>query len=124
MPPSTVKDRSTSSLNILILLRLLDLLLNVTLAHTPLPSTLSSHLRRHADSSIATQAAHLNGQEDQVDILKREVGRLWIVEVDDRDEEGQQYHEDQVGTPSDAADQDGRDHDDEEVPQPVGRYGD
>jgi len=118
--PSTIKDRLISSLNILILLGLFDLLLNVALAHASLPSTLGGHLGRHADPSIATQSTHLHRQEDQIDIFEREVRRLWIIEVDDRDEEGQQDHEDQVGTPSDAADQDGGDHDDEEVPQPMG----
>ena len=104
------------------MLHLLNLFLHIALGHTSLPDTLSSHLRRHADSGIAIETTHLFRQEDQVNVFEAEVRGLGVVEVDDRDEERQKDHEDQVRAPADAVDQHWRDHDDEEVPDPVARY--
>ena len=78
---------------------------------------------------LATSRAHLLADlnralgvvgEDKVDLLKRQVGRLRIAEVDERHEGEVERHEDQVGLPLQAVDDDGRDHHHEEVPQPVG----
>lgn len=46
--------------------------------------------------------------------------RLGVPEVQDGQEEGVQRGEEQVSSPANRVDQDGRDHDDEEVPDPVG----
>lgn len=46
--------------------------------------------------------------------------RLGVPEVQDGQEQGVQSGEEQVSSPADRVDQDGRDHDDEEVPGPVG----
>jgi hypothetical protein len=97
--------RLLTSLNILALLRLLDLLLYVAPAHTSLGNPLSCHLRRHPNPSIAAQATHLHWQEDKVDVFEAEVRSLGVEEVDDRNEEGQQNHENEVSAPSDTGDQ-------------------
>lgn len=70
------------------MLRLLDLLRHIALAHASLGDTLRSHLWGHANSRVAIQASHFLGQEDQVDVFKAEFGGLRVVEIDDWDEEG------------------------------------
>jgi hypothetical protein len=70
---------------------------------------------------LAELLAHLHSTlrvvgEDEVDLLERQVGGLGIAEVDERHEGEVQAHEDQVAFPCKAIDDDGRDHDNEEVP--------
>lgn len=61
--------------------------------------------------------------KNDVDLLERAAGRLRIEKVDDGEEDGVEDGEDQVRAPAAvarAAQHHRRDHDDEEVPQPVG----
>lgn len=63
---------------------------------------------------------HLPGRHpglrvQQINLLKREVGRFGIAEVDERDESEVCAHEDQVRFPLQPVDDDGGDHDDDEV---------
>jgi len=60
--------------------------------------------------------------EDNVDLLQAAACRLGVCEVDDREEDGVENGEEEVGTPTARAcviDQHGCDHDNEEVPKPV-----
>lgn len=66
--------------------------------------------------------------EDDIDLLQAAAGRLGVCVVDDGEEDSVESAEEQVGAPTVGArvvDEDGRDHDDEEIPQPVadGRAG-
>lgn len=45
--------------------------------------------------------------------------RFWVQEVQNREEDGVQDGEEEVGTPADLLDEHGSDHDDEEVPDPA-----
>lgn len=58
------------------MLNLLHLLSNIIFAQAPLTNTLSSHLRRHPNASVTAQSAHLDWQEDQVNVFETEVGSL------------------------------------------------
>jgi hypothetical protein len=102
----TASDPSTRD-PVLALLDLLDLLSNVSLAKASRCNTLGSHLWGHPYSRVASEASHLDWQEDQVDVFEAEIRSFRIIEIYDRTEERQQHHEDQVRAPSDAVDQDG-----------------
>ncbi|KAJ8113151.1 hypothetical protein OPT61_g4648 [Boeremia exigua] len=58
--------------------------------------------------------------EDEINLLERAAGSLRVQEVDDGEEDGIEDGEEQVGVGSDAVDEDGRNHDNEKVPEPVG----
>ncbi|KAK7437201.1 hypothetical protein Landi51_12222 [Colletotrichum acutatum] len=58
--------------------------------------------------------------EELVDIFQSEVARLGIEEADDWHKQEFGNHEDEVGLPLKTIDDDWGDHDDKEVPQPVG----
>lgn len=62
------------------------------------------------------------GGEDVVDLLERHVGQFGIEEVQRRYERVVEDREDQICLPLDPVDDDWRDHDDEEIPQPDGGY--
>lgn len=57
--------------------------------------------------------------KDQVDFFQAAVGRLRVEDVDDRNEDGVQRREEQIGTPVDTVNHDRGDHNDGEVEQPV-----
>ena len=61
--------------------------------------------------------------EDEIDLLKGATGGLRVQEVDDGEEEGVENSEEQVGVGADAIEQDGSDHHDKKVPEPVGDGG-
>lgn len=58
-------------------------------------------------------------REDEVDFLEGATGGFGVEEVDDGDEDCVKSTEEEVGAPADLVDENGRDHDDEEVPEPV-----
>jgi len=61
--------------------------------------------------------------EDQINLLERATGSLRVEEVNDGEENGVHGSEEGVGAPAvgaSAMNHDGGDHDDEEVPEPVG----
>ena len=58
-------------------------------------------------------------QEQVIYLLQAQIARLRVAEVDDGHEGGEQESEDDVRAPADAVDEDGRQHDDGEVPDPV-----
>lgn len=62
--------------------------------------------------------------EDKVDLFQRALRRLRVEEVDDRKEDCVEDREEKVGSPTNAIDEYGRDHDNEKVPKPVGDGGD
>lgn len=62
--------------------------------------------------------------EDDVDLLERTVRGLGVEEVDDGKEATVHDGEEEIGSPANLVDHDGRDHDDEEVEHPVGAGGD
>lgn len=70
------------------MLRLLNLLRNLILAHAPLSNALRGHLGRHAHSCVAVQTSHFLGQEDEIDVFEAEIGGFRVEEVYDGDEEG------------------------------------
>lgn len=57
--------------------------------------------------------------EDEINLLKGSPGGLRIEEIDDGEEEGVQNCEEKVCTPTDAVNEHGSDHNNEEVPAPV-----
>lgn len=63
-------------------------------------------------------------EENAINVLETDVGGLRVEKVDDWHETEGQCHEDEVRLPAQSVDQDRRDHDDEEVPGPVGGDGD
>lgn len=58
-------------------------------------------------------------REDEINLLEGATGRLGVEEVDDGEEAGVDDGEEEVRAPADAADHDGRDHDDQEVEEPI-----
>lgn len=60
-------------------------------------------------------------QEKVVDFFESQVRRLWVTEVDDGYKSEVGSHEYQVCFPLELTDQGRGDHDDKEVPDPIGR---
>lgn len=58
--------------------------------------------------------------KDDINLFQRPSSRLGVEEVDDGQEAGVDRGEEQVGSPADVADHDGRHHNNEEVEEPVG----
>ena len=54
--------------------------------------------------------------KEVIDLLQGKIRRLRVAEVDKRDEGEVESHEDEVAFPSEAGDERGRNHDDEEIP--------
>lgn len=109
-------------------------------AHLALMVRLSSSTTSHASPSAAVPnhrlppsvldalSAHLERpfhrafvrlREDVVDLLERQVRRLGVAEVHQGHERKVRTHEDQVAFPRQSIQQDWRDHDNEEVPEPI-----
>lgn len=66
--------------------------------------------------SCGNMASMLTGlRVEQIDLLQREVGCLGVAEVHERDEGIVRAHEDQICLPLKTVDDDGGDHDDDEV---------
>ena len=80
----------------------------------PILDSLFPHLLAGCDS------AHAVVGEDVVDLLECQVRGLGVAEVYKRDKGEVQDHEDQVSLPCQSIQDDRRDHDNEEIPQPVG----
>lgn len=62
--------------------------------------------------------------KDEVDFLQASLARLGVEEIDDGEEGRVDDSEDEIRRPADVAQHDGRDHDDEEVEEPVRARGD
>lgn len=67
---------------------------------------------------------HVTLGENQINLLERSVFRLGVEKVNDGNEEGINDCEKEVRAPSDVANHNGGDHDNEEVEEPVGASGD
>lgn len=83
-----------------------------------IPARLDLGLVHHSKDALPA-VGHL--VEDAVHLLERAVRRLRVEEVDTGHHEGVDDGKDDVRPPPDVVEGDGRDHDDEEVEDPVGR---
>lgn len=81
-------------------------------AHLQAPHT---HLLLLADALADLDGALAARRVQLVHLLEREHCRLRVAEVNERDKEEVGDHEDEVGLPLQAVDDDGRDHDDDKV---------
>jgi hypothetical protein len=61
----------------------------------------------------------IHRQEEIINFLQAQARRLWVKEVYDRNESGQEDREQNVGGPMNPTDHDWRDHDNAEVPPKV-----
>lgn len=52
---------------------------------------------------------------EMVDLLQGQITRLWVAEVDEGNESEVGAHEDEIRFPLESVDDDGSDHDDDEV---------
>lgn len=96
----------------LVLLHLTVLLITVTIGRIASCELQSALLLQ----SFRNMASMLTGLcVEQIDLLQSEVGRFGIAEVHERDEGVVRAHEDQVCLPLETVDDDGGDHDDDEV---------
>lgn len=60
---------------------------HLILGHSNRASALVCLLSSEADAGVSAQSAHRGRQKDLVDLLKTQVGRLRIEEIDDRTEQ-------------------------------------
>lgn len=102
----------------------------IVTAEAILASLLVNLVVLHAGKLLSSShVAHLLSValgEDQVNLLERATRSLGVVEVDDGEEAGVHGSEESVSAPAvgaSAMNHDGGDHDDEEVPEPVGDGG-
>lgn len=108
-------------------IRLTPLLPNpllLILIHKPILPRHSQNLRtiqiRHVLRSLhIADILQISLGEDKIDLLERATLRLGVEEIDDGDEARVDDGEEEVGAPADVGDHDGRDHDDQEVEEPV-----
>lgn len=83
----------------------------ITPRTTFLPSLLAQ-LLAELDSTLCVIC------EDEIDLFECEIGRFRIAEVDQGHKKEIESHEDEVTSPCEPVQEDRRDHDDEEVPEP------
>ena len=100
-----------------------DFLLLITI-HKPILSRHTLHLsiskERHIKARLDIRdLLQIPLREYKIDLLKRTLLRLRVEEIDDRKEACVHDSEEEVSSPFDICDHDGRDHNDEEVEQPV-----
>lgn len=94
-------------------------------------SVLTSHLLNFSVVEVrkfvrSSDVGHLFDEalrEDEIDLFERALLGLRIEEIDDWKEAGVDNSEEEVGSPLDVCNHDRRDHDDEEVEEPVAAGG-
>ena len=76
-------------------------------------------LRQLTGGTDVADVLNVTLREHNVDLLKRTASSLWVEEPHHRDEDTVPRGEEQISTPLNASNHDGRDHDNSEVEEPV-----